>query len=257
MPPTFIRRLRFLLCLAGAGVLLACAQTGEPRRVETLAVYAPTAAPPTGLPAPIKPAAAPRSPDLPATPLPTLSPTRAPRPSAAPTATTNPFAVLTALAQTPTARPAAFSPPRRLAIPKLGLDLPTYPVGQDARGHLVVLDHDIAWWERSGKPGEGTNIALWAHVLRFQSAPHIPPPFAEIHTLAPGDRVILTAESGKQFNYAITTQVRARPDQTEYLLPTPLERIVLISCIGENIIVDGELTKTERLVTIAEPINVP
>ena len=229
--------------------------------METSAVSAPTAALPTGVSAAIKPATAPLSPDPAADPLPTRRPTRVlarpATPTMAPTATTNPFAVLTAIAQTPTARAEPFSPPRRLAIPKLGLDLPTYPVGQDARGNLVVLDHDVAWWERSGKPGEGTNIALWAHVLRFQSAPHIPAPFAEIHTLAPGDRVSLTNESGRQFTYAVTAQVRVRPDQTEYLLPTPLERVVLISCIGDNIIVDGELTKTERLITIAEPINAP
>jgi hypothetical protein len=74
----------------------------------------------------------------------------------------------------------------------------------------------------------------------------------------------VTNAAGKRYNYVVIAQIHihVRPDQVdlgddilEYLAPTRLERLMLISCIGSNVIVNGELTMTERLMTIAEPIQ--
>ena len=200
------------------------------------------------------------------TPLPTTTPSprrrepeqATPRPTGTaplPAATDNAFAILTALPRTPALPPEALVPPRRLQIPKIDLDAPIYPVGHDERGIPIVLKHDVGWYEQSGKPGEGTNVVLWAHVLRWQDAPTIPAPFARVHELRIGDRITVSTVSGARFHYVVTYQLRLRPNQVEYLAPTPLERVVLVSCIGDNVIVEGELTKTHRLVTIAEPVQ--
>jgi sortase (surface protein transpeptidase) len=141
-------------------------------------------------------------------------------------------------------------------IPKIGLDTPVLPVDLDRRGDPIVLKHDVAWYDRTGKPAEGTNIVLWAHVLRFKDAPNIPAPFARVQELQRGDRMSVTDAAGKRYNYVVIAQIRVRPDQVEYLAPTPLERVTLISCAGRSIIVNGEVVNmTERLATIAEPIS--
>jgi LPXTG-site transpeptidase (sortase) family protein len=195
-----------------------------------------------------------------AQPLPTPPTTASipPRPTStltSPTATINAFKVLTALALTPTRTPVATSPPQRLLIPKIGLDEPVQPVDQDQNGTAVVLKHEIAWYRRSGTPGERTSIILWAHVLRWKDTPRIPAPFERVDELAVGDRLFVTTTAGNQFEYVVTYHIRVRPNQVEYLDPAPLERVVLISCIGDNVIVNGEVTKEERLITIAEPVG--
>jgi sortase (surface protein transpeptidase) len=63
----------------------------------------------------------------------------------------------------------------------------------------------------------------------------------------------VTTGGATRHNYVVTAQVRVRPDQVEYLTPTPLEQLTLISCIGDKVLVRGSLTFTARLVTIAEP----
>jgi LPXTG-site transpeptidase (sortase) family protein len=145
--------------------------------------------------------------------------------------------------------------PDRLVIPKIGLDTETYPVGPDKNGTLVVLKHDVGWYEGSGKPAGGTSIIFWAHVLRWKSAPQIPAPFADLHLLEPGNSIFIVTTAGERFEYVVTQQIQVMPDQVEYLAPTDHERVTLISCIGDNVIVDGELTKAQRLVTIAEPVE--
>lgn len=182
----------------------------------------------------------------------TLSPTGTSSPTESPT---DPFVKLTPLALTPTRTPEPPGPPQRLKIPAIGLDVPIYPVGLDSQGRPIVLRHDVAWYDRSGTPGAGTNIVLWAHVLRFKNKPKIPAPFARVHELRVGDQLMVQTSRGRQVRFVVTAQIRALPHQVEYLLPTPLERLTLISCIGANVIVDGVLTKQERLVTIAEPLS--
>jgi sortase (surface protein transpeptidase) len=183
--------------------------------------------------------------------------TRVPTSTATPTPSVQaPFARLTALALTPT-RPR--DPPKRpaqLTIPSIGLNAPVLPVDLDRDGNPIVLKHDVAWYDRTGKPSEGTNIVFWAHVLRFKDAPNIPAPFARVEELQRGARISVADAGGKRYNYVVIAQIRVRPDQVEYLAPTSLERVTLISCTGRSIIVNGEVVNmTERLVTIAEPIS--
>ncbi len=153
------------------------------------------------------------------------------------------------------ATPASLAVPNRLVIPKIGLDTVVYPVGRDKDGYLTVLKHDVGWFIGSGKPAGGTSIIFWAHVLRWKSDPEIPAAFADVHLLQPGNNIFVVTATGERFQYVVTQQIRVRPDQIEYLAPTNHERVTLISCIGDNVIVNGELNTTQRLITIAEPVE--
>lgn len=237
---------------AAVGLLAACTlPSSTATRIETVTPTAST----------FRPA----QPSLPAAPRRLVQPTAVIGPTAtavrptesalrAVSATPNPFAILTALALTPTQPPIRPTPPTRLTIPSIALDVVVYPVTTDAHGNAVVLKHDVAWYERSGKPAEGTNIVFWAHVLRWKDSPDIPAPFARVHELRPGDRLTITTNAGRRFDYVVTFQLRVNPNRVDYLQPTPLEQLTLISCIGDTIIANGELTETERLVTIALPV---
>ncbi len=147
------------------------------------------------------------------------------------------------------------APPARLQIPRIDLDQRIFPVDLDAKGKFVVLKHDIAWYQRSGKPGEGTSTVLWAHVLRWKQTPQISAPFERVHELRRGDRISITAAGGTRFDYVVTYQLRVAPDAVEHIAPTPLERLVFVSCIGKKVIVGGIVTLEERLITIAEPVH--
>ncbi len=188
-----------------------------------------------------------------ATVTPTLMPSATPSSTATTAPTTTPTATSTSVR--PTATAAFLGVPGRLMIPKIGLDTVVYPVGRDKNGYLTVLKHDVGWFEESGKPAGGTSIIFWAHVLRWKSDPEIPAAFADVYLLEPGDHIFVVTATGERFQYVVTQQIRVMPDQVEYLAPTDHERVTLISCIGDNVIVNGELNKTQRLITIAEPVE--
>jgi LPXTG-site transpeptidase (sortase) family protein len=145
--------------------------------------------------------------------------------------------------------------PVRLVIPAIDLDRPLIPVGLDANRVPVVPKHDVGWYNLSAGPGQGENIVLWGHVLRFKSAPQIPAPFARLKELKPGAEVVLYDRAGNAHTYVVTQQVWATPDQVEYILPQGQERVTMVSCIGDKVIVEGTVEMTHRLITIAEPVR--
>jgi LPXTG-site transpeptidase (sortase) family protein len=158
------------------------------------------------------------------------------------------------VAAAPTAA-SSVSAPVQLRIPTIGLDLPPVPVGLDANNMPIVPKHDVGWYTLSAMPGQGENVVFWGHVLRWQDSPGIPAPFADIKYLEPGAEIYLYTADGDEFRYAVTETVQVTPDQVEYVLPQGKEKVTLVSCIGDNVIVDGWLTKQYRLITIAEPVR--
>lgn len=178
---------------------------------------------------------------------------------AEPVAIDPPGAALAALAPAPAPEPAPapvvdLSPPVRLAIPAIGLEAATVPVGADDTGAFVVPDHDVGWFSGSARPGEGENIVLWGHVLPFMARPHIPAPFARLREVGAGAQVVLYDASGQRHEYVVTQQLRVAPEQIDLLFPQGREVVTIISCTGESIVVGGAVVDfTERLVVIAEP----
>lgn len=184
---------------------------------------------------------------------PTLAPTATPAPTALPTATPQPTLPPTAVpSPVPAALPEA-APPVRLIIAAIDLDRVLIPVGLDANRVPVVLDHDVGWYRLGAMPGQGDNIVLWGHVLRFRKAPNIPAPFARLKELTPGATVVLVDANGAEHRYVVTRQVWAKPDEVHYMLPQGREMVTMISCIGDKVIADGTVEMTHRLITIAEP----
>lgn len=147
------------------------------------------------------------------------------------------------------------SQPIRLEIPKIELNYSLVSVGLDKNNVPIVPDHDVAWYNLSARPGQGDNVVMWAHVLRFKKAPHIPAPFARVRELSIGDQIFVYTEDGAIHPYRVKEMVYATPDQVAYILPVGKEQLTLVSCIGDKIIVDGSVELTHRLITIAEPDN--
>lgn len=256
-----------LVPILAALLLGACGspQTAQlPSAPTTNAAPAPTrtsgAQSPVASPAPTTPASLgepsatldPPSPEataqliLPPTPLPpTVAPTDAPAPPAAPPATSQ-----------PAPQPAALrkgSAPVRLVIGDIGMDRKIVSVGLDKSRVPIVPNHDVGWYNLSAMPGQGENIVLWGHVLRFRNTPNIPAPFARLKELKPGGRVVLYDKGGNRHAYVVTQQVWVTPDQVEYILPQGKERVTMVSCIGDKVVQNGEVEMTHRLITIAEP----
>lgn len=239
-------RFRVLLAAAGALLLSACGSSIPAAQAPSAIVGAPA------------PTAAPAAPDA-TTPLAPGGPASAASPEPAadslhgqpllpdPTGAPQP---------TPTHPPLAQSIPARLAIEAIKLDRPLVSVGLDRQNAPIVPDHDVGWYNLSAGPGQGENIVLWGHVLRFRTSPSTPAPFEHLKDLKLGAQIVLYDIQGTAYRYVVTQQVRVTPDQVEYILPVGKERLTLVSCIGDKVIADnGVVEMSHRLVTIAEPAS--
>ncbi|WP_254150975.1 sortase [Candidatus Chloroploca mongolica] len=146
--------------------------------------------------------------------------------------------------------------PQRIVAPAQNIDSPIVSVGLDPQGVPIVPRHDVGWYNLSATPGEGENIVLWGHVLRFRDAPSIPAPFARIKDLVPGDIITLHTSTGQRFDYVVSQQIWVKPDEVHYILPQQQELLTLVSCIGDQVIVQNEVVDmTHRLITIAKPVT--
>ena len=148
---------------------------------------------------------------------------------------------------------AANATPVRLKIAAIGLNQPLVSVGLDRNRKPIVPKHNVAWYNRSARPGQGENVVMWGHVLRWKDAPRVPAPFARLQELKVGAEVGVVMSDGRTHRYRVTRKVWARPSEVHYVLPVGSERLTLVSCIGDNVIKNGTLTKEFRLITIAEP----
>lgn len=153
----------------------------------------------------------------------------------------------------PAAAPARVSEPVRLVIPAIELDRSLLAVGLDKRRVPIVPKHDIGWYNLSAAPGQGENVVLWGHVLRFKSAPKVPAPFARLKELELGARLTLYTADGKAHRYVVVEKVWAKPTEVEYILPRGRELVTMVSCIGDKVITGGGVEMTHRLITIAAP----
>jgi LPXTG-site transpeptidase (sortase) family protein len=143
--------------------------------------------------------------------------------------------------------------PVRITISDIDMDRPLLAVGLGPDTLPIVPKHDAGWYESSAAPGQGENIVLWGHALRFKDEPQIPAPFGQLQKLKLNTKVVLYNQSGKAYNYRVTQQVWATPDQVQYILPQGEERLTMISCIGDKVMTKHGIDMTHRLVTIAEP----
>lgn len=166
------------------------------------------------------------------------------------------------IAVLPAALPATAAPssdetgsvPVRIVIEDIGMDRPLMSVGLDRKRVPIVPKRDVGWYNLSARPGQGENIVMWGHVLRFRETPKIAAPFARVKELKPGALIVLYTEDGAEHRYVVTRQMRVKPNEVKYILPVGSERLTLVSCIGDKVIRGGDVKDmTQRLITIAEP----
>lgn len=148
------------------------------------------------------------------------------------------------------------SAPNRIIIGSIHLDRLLVSVGLAPNNDPVVPDHDVAWYNRSASPGDGDNIVLWAHALRFAAAPELPAPFERVRDARVGDSITVITADGAAHEYVIAEQLWATPDQVAYILPTGDERLTLVNCIGDYVVdaTGAVVSMTHRLITIARPV---
>jgi LPXTG-site transpeptidase (sortase) family protein len=244
-----------LLCTL-AFALTACGTTAQPTAEQLAPQLLPTA---EIIPVPAAPSPVADAPAFRAAPEPQLAATAA-------LLIDTPVLEATALPPTatveqaaePAAAPTAGPVERvitRIAIEAIALDRSPMAVGVDSEGVPFVPKHDVAWFRGSAVPGEGENIVLWGHALRFRDTPDIPAPFGQLSQLSPGDRIILYDASDTPHVYQIAEQIWATPNQVSYILPVGHERVTLVSCIGDRVVTERGVTMTHRLITIAEPVT--
>ena len=147
------------------------------------------------------------------------------------------------------------SQPARLIIPAIALDTAPRAVGLDERRVPIVPKHDVGWFENSAVPGQGSNVVFWGHVLRWKDSPNIPAPFARLSEVQQGAEVVVVTAAGERHRYRVTQRVQVRPNEVSYVLPTKSERVTLVSCIGDTVILNGKVSMAWRLIIIAEPVS--
>lgn len=144
--------------------------------------------------------------------------------------------------------------PVRIVIEQIGMDRTIASVGLDKQKVPIVPKHDVGWYNLSARPGQGENVVLWGHVLRFRETPKISAPFARLKELKKGAVIVLYSRDGTKHRYVITKQVQVKPSEVKYILPQGKEQLTLVSCAGNKVIVDGDVKDmSHRLITIAEP----
>jgi hypothetical protein len=259
-----MRQQRWIIILI-ALLLSACggaAAPEQPATAPTLAPAATTAPATTSAPAPTAAAAA-TAPTEAAATAPTAELFRAeptapiglPTDTPAQDATAAPTEEVAATARPATdVEPGQAGEPTRIVIEAVGMDQQIVSVGLDKKRVPIVPDHEVGWYNLSAQPGQGDNVVLWGHVLRFRQTPKIPAPFARIKEVKPGAAVVLYDQAGKTHNYVVKQQLWVLPNEVEYILPKDKEMITLVSCIGDKVINNGEVVdESHRLITIAEP----
>jgi len=196
-----------------------------------------------------------------ATVSPTLGPTLTPMPS--PTAL-----MVTLVAESPpptpepapptaapASRPAADSPPTRLVIPKIVVDIPVFPVGVKTvvqRGGSRVLWADVpnagGFHQTSAYPGQAGNTVINGHRDIQGSV------FRNLDKVEIGDEILLYVNE-KAYEYYVTetlvvpetfASLEQRVDSLRLIGTMPEERLTLITCTPVGL-------ATHRLLVIAKP----
>ncbi len=193
-----------------------------------------------------------------ATLVPTFTPTPTPTPTpptAAVLLSPSPAAPAPAPSPLPTRPPPASSPPTRLVIPVLNLDIPVVPVGvkkvQDGGRTRLIWD-DVpnagGFHQTSAYPGQGGNIVINGH-RDIKGAV-----FRHLDRLQPGDAIILYV-GDTPYEYRVTETLvvpetfataEQRAENLRLIGPMPEERLTLVTCTPIAL-------ATHRLLVIAKP----
>ncbi|ADG87257.1 class F sortase [Thermobispora bispora] len=160
----------------------------------------------------------------------------------------------------PPAAPLQPATPKRLIIPKLGVDAPIISVGTDRNGELESPPMDepnlVGWYRGGPTPGQAGPAVLLGHKdTRTRSAV-----FSRLHELRYGDRIEVVRMDGTVAVFTVGGVEQASKDTfpTERVYGrTEYAELRLITCGGvynrvsghylDNVIVYARMTATERV----------
>ena len=188
---------------------------------------------------------------------------RIPAPSATSSPTTSPTASASSVASsapTMTAAPATpapdqvASPPTRVVVPRLGVDMAVQPQGVDDRGQMgLPADPAVAGWYRFGAaPTDAQGaVVVAAHV---DSKTYGVGPFSRLGSAQVGDEVRLAVSGGDQV-YRVTQVARvdkAQLDEAGLFSLTGPARLHLVTCTGDYVNGRGY---QQNLVVVADRVG--
>lgn len=134
---------------------------------------------------------------------------------------------------TPTPTPEVV-PPVQLYIPKIQVAAPIEPVGTDENGKMQ-LPQDInvvGWYSPGFKPGEQGNAVVSGHLDSTTGEGAI---FYHLHTVEPGDEIIITDQSGKEYQFIVREKTIYPYNQVpidKVFGESPQKWLNLITCTG-------------------------
>lgn len=143
----------------------------------------------------------------------------------------------------------------RIRIPVIGVDAPVVVKGLDAARRMVAPDspEEVAWYDFTALPGQGSNIVLAGHVDFVGVGPAV---FWDLWRLRVGDVVELELADGRVARYRVVgleTVEEVRAPVERIVGPTPEERLTLITCAGNYNPATGRYD--QRLVVTAVPVG--
>jgi sortase A len=206
-------------------------------------------------PTPMPPTVTPTATPIPPTSTPTDTPTPTATPTATPTFTPTPTATAT---PTPL-RPLALSPPTRLVIPALNVDISVVEVGwkiigegESAKKVWVVADYAAGFHRTSAYPGRPGNTVISGHNnIRGEV-------FRDLETLAAGDEVtVYVGETVYPYQVAEThilpdkwVSEEQKQENAKWIGYFPEERLTLVTCWPYE-------GNSHRVIVVAKPVEPP
>ena len=141
---------------------------------------------------------------------------------------------------------------KRLQVPKLGIDAKIETVGVTAEGNMASPStfHTVAWYKGGTAPGGIGSAVIAGHVDNALSVNGV---FKELHTLVPGDEVLVQTETAGTLRYRVVAL-----EEYDYL-NAPLKEIFdrndgqylnLVTCAGTWLSDRG--TYDKRLIVYTE-----
>lgn len=149
----------------------------------------------------------------------------------------------------------------RLVIDSLGMNARVVRLGLGPDDVPQVPDNafDVAWYEFSAEPGNGSNSVLAGHV-RWAGDPGV---FADLDELEDGDIIQVVWRDGREATYEVFAKrliASADPEALQVMAPTASDTITLFTCAG-TFVADSDNPLggafTERVVVqarLAEPV---
>lgn len=129
---------------------------------------------------------------------------------------------------------AAVEIPAELSIPRLGVDTRVEQVGLDSQNRMDVPKQvdDVGWYNLGYKPGEKGNAVIDGHYDKVDGSPAV---FYYISSLQNGDKIYVTDESNRRYDFKVSNVVTYPYDQLplqDIFAGHSSSQLILITCSG-------------------------